>query len=154
MKTCKEWLETLMRSRALTAYGAAKLIGITPDAAYHYIAGDRAFDAYTASRIAELLGVDPVLVIASAEAERSKDAQRRAYWERLGGTAAAVALVFIMAGPMGDPSPAFAELGSVACVLCQITAGQQIATVHALIALLFMFILAIQGAFRKPSAPQ
>jgi hypothetical protein len=126
MKTSKEWFEQLMAEKNVTAYGAGKLVGLTPNAAYSYISGRRAFDPYTATRVAELLGVEPVLVIASAEAERAKDSERRAYWERMGGTAAGIALVCLVAtGVFESDALAYsAECMAPLCIMVNATTGQ------------------------------
>lgn len=151
MKTCKDWLEQLMAARSVTAYGAAKLIGIDTNTAYNYKAGTRAFDAFTATRVAELLNVDPVLVIASAEAERAKDAERRAYWERLGGTAAAVLVVWLVTGVfVADPdialafAPALFGFGPADVYYVKSVIAIAIPSFHAFVTFFFMLFLAFE----------
>lgn len=106
MKTSAEWLRELIAQRHLkTAYAAAKLIGITPTRLYEYRDGVRPFNNFTAVRVAELLEVDPVVVIASAEAEREKGGAHRAYWEKL----ATAAIILLGLGLAGQPSPSEAS---------------------------------------------
>lgn len=64
-------------------YALAKWLGITVGAVSHYQTGKRVIDDYTAARIAEALGVDPMEVIATANAEREKDEGRRDYWRKI-----------------------------------------------------------------------
>ena len=75
--------------------------GIKANSMSQYRTGIRTIDDYAAAKIAEALEIDPLIVIAAANAEREKG-ERREYWEkvskRLGGVAAGF-LVFSTALP-------------------------------------------------------
>ena len=81
--------------------GISKHLGITRCAISNYRSGTSKMDDFTAAKIAEILEIDPLIVIAAANAEREKG-ERREYWEkvskRLGGIAAGF-LVFSTALP-------------------------------------------------------
>lgn len=88
----------------------ARALGLSRAAMTKYYNGERIIDDYTAARLAGLVGIDPLKVIAQANAEREKDGNRRAYWEKiaqLGGMAASLtagAGVILLL----SPSPAIA----------------------------------------------
>jgi len=87
---------------------------ITPASISMYRAGTRIMDDYAAAKIAEALKIDPMIVIAAANAEREKG-ERREYWEkiskRLGGIAAGF-LFFSIALPLQ------AIHSATQCILC------------------------------------
>lgn len=61
-------------------YGLAKRLGINPARICDYMAGRRTPDAYTAIKMAEILKVHPLLLLAEFEAETAKDETRRNFW--------------------------------------------------------------------------
>lgn len=104
MKNAAEWLDAIKRKHHVESdWAVAKLLDTNHAVISHYRAGRRAFDAYMAVKVAALLGIDPLKVIASAEAERSRDADRKDFWKRL----AACVLVAAGAGTGAvTPQPA------------------------------------------------
>lgn len=99
MKTI-EYLDTLKNRHSLTSdYQLAKLLETSTPVISHYRTGKRVMDDYTAAKVAELLELEPLEVIAAANAERERDPNKRAYWEKLvqSGvrTAASIALAVI-----------------------------------------------------------
>jgi len=64
-------------------YAVAQLLETTDGAIAHYVHGRRQPDLATCVRIAELLGVDPLQVIADVQAERETDEVKRARWREL-----------------------------------------------------------------------
>jgi transcriptional regulator with XRE-family HTH domain len=58
----------------------AKLLGVTSGAMSHYESGKRIIDDYTAMKLAKILGIDPLRIIAQANAEREKNEKKRAFW--------------------------------------------------------------------------
>lgn len=94
-------------------YAMAKAIGITRSTMSGYRNGN-IMDDFTAAQIAEILKIDPLIVIAAANAEREKG-ERREYWEkvskRLGGIAAGF-LFFSIALPLHGITSA------AQCILC------------------------------------
>lgn len=66
----------------------ARTLGLSRAAMTKYYNGERIIDDYTAARVADILGLDPLTVIAQANAEREKDTARAAYWARIANKAA------------------------------------------------------------------
>jgi hypothetical protein len=64
-------------------YAVAKLTGLSENAVQHYSKGRREFSNYAASRVATLLNIEPMEVIANVEAAREKDEGRKTYWQEL-----------------------------------------------------------------------
>ena len=62
-------------------YALAKHLGLTVGTVSHYVNRRRVIDNYTAARLAEILGIDPIEIIATAEFEREKDEQRKSFWK-------------------------------------------------------------------------
>jgi transcriptional regulator with XRE-family HTH domain len=61
-------------------YALAKALGISQQAVSNYRAGRSKMDDDVALTIAELLGINPLAVIAAANAERAKTDEARARW--------------------------------------------------------------------------
>lgn len=81
MKTTIEWLDAVKARLDLPSdYAAAKALGVTRGAVSKYRNQLSVFDEKTCIRVAEILGVDPLEVIASARVESAKDAQTRTVW--------------------------------------------------------------------------
>ncbi|PRE65488.1 hypothetical protein C6P96_08485 [Burkholderia multivorans] len=81
MKTTVQWLDAVKTRLDLPSdYAAAKTLGVTRSAVSAYRNGRSVFDEKTCIRVAEILGVDPLEVIASARVESAKDAQTRTVW--------------------------------------------------------------------------
>ncbi len=103
MKTTIQWLDAIKKARGLSSdYAVAKALGVTAQVISHYRNGRRAFDPYTAAKVAELVGVEPMQVIASVEAERARNDEQRAFWRRL---AAAWLLPMCAAAGLATPAP-------------------------------------------------
>lgn len=90
-------------------YAMAQFLGVGRSAISGYRTGSRIIDDYAAAKIAGVLGIDPMLVIAAANAEREKTADRKEYWknfyERLGGVAASLAFVTFIVTSAPLPAP-------------------------------------------------
>lgn len=80
MKTSKYLDRAKQATKSQSDYALAKLLGIDDSALQHYRKGRRIMDTYTATKIAQLLDINPMELIAVAEAERATDAQKRLYW--------------------------------------------------------------------------
>lgn len=88
MKTTLQYIDAIkLRHGIESDYAVAKLLGVTRGAVSSYRVGRTFFDDLTALRAAELLGLNPLEVIAAANAERAKsDDARRTWtgvWDRL-----------------------------------------------------------------------
>lgn len=98
MKTTVDFLnEALVKLGDVTAYRMSKITGISQPAFSRYKGGDRIIDDYAATKIAEILEIDPMIIISAANAEREKNAEKKTFWAKkyaeLGGIAASLFLV-------------------------------------------------------------
>ncbi|MBB6324358.1 helix-turn-helix domain-containing protein [Paraburkholderia sp. SIMBA_009] len=81
MRTTIEWLDAAKaRLDIQSDYAAAKALGVTRSTISGYRTGRTVFDEKICIRVAEILGVDPLEVIASARVESAKDAETRGVW--------------------------------------------------------------------------
>ena len=112
MKTTVQYLDALKKRLDLPSdYAAAKVLGVTRAAVSAYRNGNSVFNETVAIRAAELLGLDPLEVIAACKAESAPDAHVRRVWENAwgkatGATVTTAVAVVLMAGLVGAPSPA------------------------------------------------
>lgn len=114
MKTT-EYLDAARRKiGAESNADVARALGLSRAALTKYYNGERIIDDYTAARLAEVLGVDPLKVIAQANAEREKDSMRAAYWLRM------AAAFFLVAGVNLLLSPSTAEAAPVLKTECKV----------------------------------
>ncbi|AXK40297.1 hypothetical protein [Crenobacter cavernae] len=114
MKQSVEYLE-----EALTKLGkksdrqAAIKLKLSPQAMSGYKNGERVMDDFACVMVAEVLGVNPLEVIAAANIDREKSEERREFWadfrKRLGGTLGLAGLMTVMSILVGSPTPAFAS---------------------------------------------
>lgn len=96
MKT-QDYIEAAKKKSGITSdYGLAKRLGITKQAMSGYATGNRIMDDYTAARLAELLDLEPIEVIAAANAEREKGSARAEFWKRLAGGRQAAGLAGLL----------------------------------------------------------
>jgi len=78
-----------------TVYAVAQLLDLPEQTVRNYAKGKSCPDTFGCVRIAELLDLDPMQVIADVEAEREKDEGRRARWRELSRKLGGSALVVI-----------------------------------------------------------
>lgn len=107
MKTTIEFLDAVKaKTGAPSDYAAAKLLGITRSQVSKYRTGQDYIGDKTAITIAKILNTDPGIIVSAVHAERAKDEAEKAVWkdifERLGGLAASILLVFSFAMPSQD----------------------------------------------------
>lgn len=62
-------------------YALAKAFEMSPQAIGRYQSGDRQMDNWTACKVAGILGMEPMEVIAISELEREKNETKRKFWE-------------------------------------------------------------------------
>jgi plasmid maintenance system antidote protein VapI len=100
MKTTLEYIDEAKKALGIESdYGMAKWMGITTGAMAHYRGGKRTIDDYTASKLADAIGLDPLEVIAAANAEREKDEKKKDYWRKIFARCAAACVVFFLLTP-------------------------------------------------------
>ena len=91
MKTTVQYLDAIKKRLDLPSdYAAAKLLGVTRQAVSKYRNGISVFDESTAMRAAELLGLEPLEVIAACKAQSAPDERARRVWESIWGKATGV----------------------------------------------------------------
>ena len=100
-------------------YQLAKKLGFTPQMVSRYRVGKDQLSDSAAIKVANLLEIDPAIVLASVHAERAKAPEEKAAWttilERLGGVAA---IVLIGIGAISAPSPAQANTVESSGTMC------------------------------------
>ncbi|UZR29433.1 helix-turn-helix domain-containing protein [Methylococcus mesophilus] len=95
MKTTHDYIEAAKQALNLPSdYAMAKYLGVNKSAASNWKHGKNVIDDYTAVRIADALGIDPLEVIAAANLEREKDAKRQELWRKVYSRCAAAGLMF------------------------------------------------------------
>lgn len=76
-----EYLDACKKRLGITSeYALAKALNIGQPALIGYRAGRTTFNDDTALSVAEILGINPLQVIATANAERAKTPEQRARW--------------------------------------------------------------------------
>lgn len=120
MKTTNEFLDAVKVRHGLESdYALAKALGVGTSVIGNYRVGRSHLNNTMAAKVAELLALDPLEVIAAAEierAERAKDEKAKGFWMRY-----AAALLMVV-GVSAPPSPAEASTAQPVqqSVLCQI----------------------------------
>lgn len=99
-------------------YGLAKELGLSRAAVSLWRNGKGSMDDYAATRIAEIIGVNPLIVIAAVNVEKEKTEERKEYWknfyERLGGIAATILLaVNLIMTPTPSEAATILESGAM-----------------------------------------
>lgn len=81
MKDTNQYLDAIKAKHGLTSdYQLAKLMGIRQSTISGYRAGRSHFDDLMALKVAELLGIQPIEVIAAANVARAKTTEVRKVW--------------------------------------------------------------------------
>ena len=76
-----ECIAALKKKLAIDSdYALAKALGVSKQSVSRWSQGKGHFDDDVAIRVAEILGVNPVVILASMHAERSKTPQAQAVW--------------------------------------------------------------------------
>lgn len=76
-----QYLDAVKARRGITSdYALAKVLGVSQPTVIGYRSGRRIFDDEVALTIAQELGLNPLAVIAAANAERAKTPEMRARW--------------------------------------------------------------------------
>lgn len=81
MKTTNQYLDAVKAKHGLTSdYQLAKLLGIRQSTISGYRAERSHLDDLMALKVAELLSIDPMEIIAAANVERAKTAETKRVW--------------------------------------------------------------------------
>jgi protein-disulfide isomerase-like protein with CxxC motif len=79
-----EYLDAVKRHLGISSdYALAKKLGFSQSAMSSYRTGRRVFDDDAALTVAQALGLNPLVVIAAANAERAKTPEQKARWSGL-----------------------------------------------------------------------
>lgn len=120
-RTVTNWyLDKLKKDlRLRTDYALAHKLGLAPTAISNYRAGRSQFDDYMAARVAEILRLNPLEVIATINYERDRRPEARMYWRelvrRLTGTVLPTLVAIILTALVfGDSAYSLSDLRYVA----------------------------------------
>jgi hypothetical protein len=81
MKTTLQYLDELKRAAGVDSdYAASKLLRVTTGGVSRWRTGSKTFDPTIAVKVANILGVNPLEVIAAAQYERASDDETKALW--------------------------------------------------------------------------
>jgi transcriptional regulator with XRE-family HTH domain len=98
MKTI-DYLDAMRAKLRLTSdYQLAKRLAVSHQRISNYRTMRSTFDATIAARVAEILEIEPIKVIADTEIERATKPEHRKLWETIAAKVAAGVLVAIGAG--------------------------------------------------------
>lgn len=88
-----DYIDAIKEQHSLRSdYAASKLIGISPNRLSNYRTNRSDFDSDIIPRIAELLNIDPAVIVADIAAARAKTPFERSAYERLASLARAAAI--------------------------------------------------------------
>lgn len=99
MKAKERLLECKVKLKISSDYALAKALGINRARVHEYMTGKRTPNAYAAIKMAEILKVHPLLLLAEFEGETEKNEEIRSFWinfaQRIkAGTVGMLALIF------------------------------------------------------------
>lgn len=124
MKSTIDYMDEAKRKLGIESdYAAAKWMRVNRATISNYRNGKRIIDDYAAAKIAEVLEIPPMEIIAVANVEREKDEEKKEYWknfyERLGGIAASIFLAvnFLVTPTPSQAAPVLNPTLPV-CILC------------------------------------
>lgn len=128
MKTTTELLDEVKARYGLPSdYALAAKLGMTRAGISGYRTGRTKLSGAIALRVAELLDLNPGYVLASMEAERTRNEAERAAWTKLANLVkhhgAVAALLILAAVPSLAPTPSNAaplKAGAGVCILCKL----------------------------------
>jgi len=102
MKSTEQYLgEVKDRLELPSDYAIAKALGVTRAAVSRYRMGHSMPDDLVCARIAEILGIEPMEVIAATNYQRSKTDEARTLWESIWGKAAGAIALNLIAFAVG-----------------------------------------------------
>ncbi len=84
MKIRERLLECKVKTGIKSDYALAEALTVRRQVINELMSGKRKPDAYLAVKMAEVLGVHPLMLLAEFEIETAKTVERRAFWENFG----------------------------------------------------------------------
>ena len=116
MKSTQQYLDEIKERLGVESdYALAKALGMTRASVSSYRCGRTFPDDMACAKIAEILGCEPMEVIAATNYQRSKTDDARALWESIWGKAAGAIALSLTACAVGlsvAPTSKAAESGS------------------------------------------
>jgi len=113
MMTTNEFLDAVKQRHGFKSdYELSKALGVKQQTISSYRVGRTSMDPMMAAKVAELLAMNPLEVIAAAEAERARDEKTKGFWMRY-----AAALLMVV-GVSAPPSPAEASQAQASERIC------------------------------------
>lgn len=109
MKTTIEWLDAAKQHCGLSDYALAPRLGLSRQQISRYRNGHDYLSEPAAVKLAELLGIDPLPILASAAAERTKSDDVRAVWTRYAEGLATFTGALVLGTVLSAPAPAHAR---------------------------------------------
>jgi transcriptional regulator with XRE-family HTH domain len=107
MKTTMDWIEIATKQLGVTDYRLAKLIDMDRSLLSAYRNGRQILSEGHAIKLGELLGIDPMPIVASAAYERSKSEHIKSFWAKHAETVGAFTIGTLVAGTiLTAPAPA------------------------------------------------
>lgn len=124
MRTVPQYLDLLKTALAVdTDYKLGKKLDFSRSRVSNYRTGDTFFDNETCARVAEVLRLDPMEVIADMEMQRAKTPEKKAFWQHVidaltTGPRRTILSVLVLVFSMGISG--LEQAGGGVCVLCKI----------------------------------
>lgn len=143
MKNVDFYLDELAKhTETGSDYAIAKLLNVKPNRISNYRTGRHVFDDEMCIKIGGLLDIEPLEIIASMNALRSKSEKQKKFWEktyeRITGTAASVILALALVAGLGSPSTSYAHF--------KFNAEYRLCALRRLRAVLGLFLAAVSFA--------
>lgn len=92
MKTTSEWISAATAQLNITTYRLAKLLQADTSTVTAYKTGRSVLSEGHAIKLGELMGIDPMPIVAAAAFERSKHEHIKAFWAKHAETVGVVAI--------------------------------------------------------------
>ena len=98
MKTVDYLNKALKKLDLSNDYALSKYLEIGSNTMSQYRKGHRIIDNYTAVRLAQILEINPIEIIAAANMEREKEGPRREFWAKLASGTQCILFVAALTG--------------------------------------------------------
>ena len=76
-----DYISELKNKTGYSSYKLSEVSGISQSALSQYLNEGRIMDDFACFKIADMLGIDPKIIIAKANVEREKDVEKNEFWQ-------------------------------------------------------------------------
>jgi len=76
----KDYIDAAKRLLRINSAELSRRIGVSDASMSRYEKGERQLDVFAATRLAELIKINPMRIIVQANLEREKDPKKQHYW--------------------------------------------------------------------------